>query len=126
VHYDDLTRLVRVHGRLATQELADRATHAALATLAERVPDGVTGALVARLPGDVAAHLRRPEVVEEESDDYVARLADLTGLDAPRAAKVARLVFRAVDHETHGMLAGRARTSLPEDVGSLVLTASRR
>jgi uncharacterized protein (DUF2267 family) len=126
VHYDDLTRLVRVHGKLATQELAEIATRAALTTLAERVPDGLAGTLAARLPGDLAVHLRRPETAVEESDDFVARLAERTGLDAPRAARVARVVFRVVDHETDGALAVRARTSLPEDLGSLVLTAARR
>jgi uncharacterized protein (DUF2267 family) len=120
----ELTQLVRLQGRLATEELADAAIRAALVTLAERIPDGFAGTLAAQLPRELAKHLRRPNRAVPESDDFVARLAERTGLDAPRAARIARLVFRAVDRETDGALAVRADTALPEDVGSLVRSAT--
>ncbi|RZS83002.1 uncharacterized protein (DUF2267 family) [Motilibacter rhizosphaerae] len=128
MHYDQLTRLVQLRGRFASPEDADRATRTTLCVLAERVPDTVATALVERLPPDLAAHLHRdPEPSAEPlvADDFVAQLAERASLDALRAARVARTVFRVVDLESGGSLAGRAKGVLPEDVRDLVARAGR-
>src|SRR4051794_23582216 len=99
VHYAQLARLVQHRARLATPAMADRATSATLRALAERVPDTVATTLADRLPPDLAAHLRGGLGTEGPADpaladDFVALVAERTSLDAPRAASVARTVFR--------------------------------
>ena len=130
MHYAQLARLVQHRARLATPDMADRATSATLRALAERVPDTVAATLAERLPPDLAAHLREGlgatgPADPRLADDFVALVAERTSLDAPRAASVARTVFRIVDLESGGGLASRPRGVLPEDVRDLVARASR-
>ena len=130
MHYAQLARLVQHRARLASPALADRATSATLRALAERVPDTVATTLAEQLPPDLAAHLRdglEASTVPDPAlaDDFVALVAERTSLDAPRAASVARTVFRVVDRESGGGLASRPRGVLPEDVRDLVARASR-
>ena len=123
MRYDDLTLLVQRRARLATRDAAERVTHATLQTLAERAPDTVTDALTRRLPSEFGSHLRRGRKGGHGAadDDFVARIAERSALDALRAAAAARTVLRVVDLETSGALVGQARVGLPEDVRDLVV-----
>lgn len=125
--WSGLLEAVRRSARLGPADDPARAIRAALAALAERVPEGLSRTLVTRLPQEFAAHLRPSEPIKAGyADDLVAEVAEAANLDALRAASVARVVFGVVDRASSGALAKRAGTSLPEDVRDLVLSASRR
>lgn len=125
MRYDQLARLVQARARLASADVANRATMLTLCALGERVPDTVAATLAERLSPELAAFVRTgagTPVTKNAplADDFVALLAERASIDAPRAASVARTVFRVVDVETGGGLARRARGVLPEDVRDLV------
>lgn len=123
----ELLESVRRSARLGPADDPDRATRVTLAALAERVPDSLSRTLVTRLPHDIGSHLKSGMTADHlYADDLVAEVAEGAGLDALRAARVARVVFGVVDRATSGALCGRAGTSLPEDVRDLVLSATRR
>ncbi len=118
---------LRRSAHLGPSDDADRAARATLAALAQRVPESLSRTLVTRLPHDIGSHLKVSDGTQSSyADDLVAEVAEAAGLDALRAAKVARVIFGVVDRATSGALCNRASTSLPEDVRDLVLSASRR
>lgn len=130
MRYDQLTRIVQTRARIASADIADRATSLTLLALGERVPDTVAATLAEKLPADLAAFVRTGAGVQPAkdaplADDFVALIAERTSLDALRAASVAKTVFRIVDLETGGGLAHRARGVLPEDVRDLVARSGR-
>jgi len=130
VRYEELTRLVQLRARIHSAADAERVTRTTLCALGERVPDTVAATLAERLPPDLATYVRTgadsPLGADPAlADDFVALVAERASLDAPRAASVARIVFRVVDVASGGGLGGRAKGALSEDVRDLVARRGR-
>jgi putative drug exporter of the RND superfamily len=93
---------------------ANRATHAALSTLAERITPRESKALAAQLPrglaGDVRRAARRPE--RFAADEFVRRVGEREGVPTAEAREHARAVLTTLeDTTTDGLAYVRAQLS---------------
>lgn len=131
MQHDQFIGQVQARARLSSRGEAERATRSVLETLGERIPEGLADNLAAQLPTEVGEHLRRTEVYggygtgeRFDRDEFVARVCERSGFDAPRAAFAARVVYEVVDEATQGGVMGKVRDALPDDVQSLVTAGS--
>lgn len=131
MRHEEFIGQVQQRARLADQGQAERATRAVLETLAQRIPDGLADNLAAQLPHEIGEHLRRYESFagmgtgeQFDHDEFVDRVAQRSGLDAPKAAHAVRAVCEVVGEETQGGLWQKVSQVLPEDVKVLVTSGS--
>lgn len=101
------------------REEAERAVHATLATLAERLAGGEVRDLAAQLPGELRPFLEGAEPAEAFGvDEFLRRIAQREGVPVPTAARHARAVFtalgRAVGHKELKDMASQLRTDFRE------------
>jgi uncharacterized protein (DUF2267 family) len=86
---------------------ANRATHAALTTLAERITPRESKALAAQLPrglaGDVRRAAQRPE--RFPADEFVRRVGERAGVPRVEAREHARAVLTTLEDTTPDSLA---------------------
>ena len=122
MHYDALVRTVAHRVGLGDPAQAERATRTALRLLPPRLPEPVMRRLTRQLDPSLAGALssRLPPPADTTGDDYVADLAERCGLDAVRAARVARVVLQALEVDTAGELSRVPHSQLPEDVRDLL------
>lgn len=127
MQHDEFIGLVQQRAKLSSRGEAERATRASLETLGERIPEGTAEHLAAQLPHEIGEHLRRTEVyggvgTGERFDlqEFVGRVARRAGVEPPRAAYFARVVFELLDEATQGGLMRKVRDSVPEDIRQLV------
>jgi RND superfamily putative drug exporter len=99
---------------------AERATRAALCTLAERITRKETKALAAQLPDTLAKQIRgaarRPE--RFGADEFVARVGEREGVPDATARAHARAVLTTLEDNTTDRLA-YVRAQLSDDYGEL-------
>src|ERR687895_61986 len=103
MQHDQFIGQVQARARLSSRGEAERATRSVLETLGERIPEGLADNLAAQLPTEVGEHLRRTEVYggygtgeRFDKEEFVARVCDRSGFDAPQAAFAARVVCEVV------------------------------
>jgi RND superfamily putative drug exporter len=98
---------------------ADRATRAALSTLAERITRKETRALARQLPPSLAEQIRgaarRPE--RFTADEFVARMGEREGVSDTTARAHARAVLTTLEDNTTDRLA-YVRAQLSDDFGA--------
>jgi uncharacterized protein (DUF2267 family) len=100
-------------------EEADRATRAALCTLAERITRGETRVLAKQLPPSLARQIRgaarRPE--RFTADEFVQRMAEREGVSDDTARAHARAVMTTLEDNAQDRLA-YVRAQLSDDYGA--------
>jgi uncharacterized protein (DUF2267 family) len=110
----------------ASREEAERAIHATLRTLAERLTGGETRHVAAELPPGAAEWLRDGNKAERFGlDEFVHRVAEREGVSEETAKEHAKAVFAALgraldEQELHDMI-----SELPKDFRELVAAARR-
>jgi uncharacterized protein (DUF2267 family) len=112
---DDLIERVGQRAGLGSAE-AERATRAALCTLAERITRKETRALASQLPSGLADQIRRAARRPERfpADEFVHRMGDREGVSDAQAREHARAVLSALEESTHDRLA-YVRAQLSDD-----------
>jgi putative drug exporter of the RND superfamily len=114
----DLIERVGVRAGVGPAE-AERATRAALCTLAERITRKETRALAAQLPDTLADQIRgaarRPE--RFNADEFVARMGEREGVSDTTARAHARAVLTTLEDNTADRLA-YVRAQLSDDYGA--------
>ncbi|HEY6738199.1 MAG TPA: DUF2267 domain-containing protein [Actinopolymorphaceae bacterium] len=133
VQHDHFIGQVQARARLASRGEAESATRATLETLGERIPEGLAERLAGQLPREIAEHLRRTEVLggsgsgeRFDRHEFIDRVANRAGngVDPPRAAYLARVVFEVVDDATEGRVIQHVTDSLPDDLSQLLTAGS--
>lgn len=131
MQHDEFIGQVQSRAKLPSRGEAERVVRACLETLGQRIPDGLADNLAAQLPHEIGEHLRRTEMdggmgtgERFDRDEFIDRVADRSGADAPQAAYLARVVFEVVGEATSGSVMQRVRDVLPGDVKTLVTAGS--
>jgi RND superfamily putative drug exporter len=113
----DLLERVGARAGVGPEE-AERATKAALCTLAERITRRETRALAAQLPSPLSEHIRdaarRPE--RFSADEFIARMGEREGVSDTTARAHARAVLTTLEDNTTDRLA-YVRAQLSDDYG---------
>jgi uncharacterized protein (DUF2267 family) len=108
-------------------ERAERAVHAVLQTLAERLSAGEARDLAERLPEPLAGRLFTAGGSEPFGyDEFVHRVAAREGVDLETAARHARAVFWALGRQVGADEAADLAAELPQDFAPLVAEATGR
>lgn len=127
MQHDQFLGKVQAAAQLADRGAAERATRATLETLGERIPAKLADHLAAQLPHEIGEHLRRTEtgrsVAAKRFDklEFIARVAARAGVNESKAAALSHAVTGVVDDATDGMVSTKVTSSLPDDIGALLL-----
>lgn len=130
--HDEFIGQVQARARLDSRGAAESATRATLETLAERIPPETASKFASELPPEIGEHLRRvatapdlpPTGVRFDSREFVARLAERSGADEPKAAHEARAVMEVVGEAVSEGALNKVLASLPDDVTRLIAAGS--
>ncbi|MEU5717971.1 DUF2267 domain-containing protein [Streptomyces sp. NPDC020403] len=138
MQYEELIGKVQARAQLPGRGPAERLTGAVLRTLAERVPDGLAGHLLAQLPSALAASVsgeageagspaHEPEAggSGERFDltAFVGRVAWRAGVSEDVALRQTAAVFEVLDAAVAPELMEKLTAALPADIGKLLPTA---
>jgi uncharacterized protein (DUF2267 family) len=96
VKYDEFMAQVQRRADLNSREEAERATHAVLKTLGERLAGGEPKDLASQLPPEIAAYLQQGFAGAGESfslDEFFERVSEREGVELPEATFHARVVI---------------------------------
>jgi uncharacterized protein (DUF2267 family) len=105
---------------------AERVACATLRTLAERISVGETEDLAARLPGELRACLRTADGRDRfHVEEFIRRISERAGLDAPAAERDARAVLGALWLAVGPDEFADMRSELPKDFEPLLDDAVR-
>ena len=94
--YDEFLGHVQHRAGLSSRAEAERATHATLETLAERLVGGEAHDLAAQLPPELARSLQLPDAgigAKLTLDEFFALVSEREGVDLPDAMLHARVVI---------------------------------
>ena len=94
--YDEFIGQVRHRAGLSSHAEAERATHATLETLAERLVGGEAHDLASQLPRELARYLELPDAgigAKLTLDEFFELVSEREGVDLPAAASHARVVI---------------------------------
>ena len=94
--YDEFIAQVRHRAGLDSHAEAERATHATLETLAERLVGGEAHDLAAQLPPELAHYLQLPDAgigAKLALDEFFELVSEREGVDLPDATFHARVVI---------------------------------
>ncbi|MFE9822987.1 DUF2267 domain-containing protein [Streptomyces sp. NPDC005791] len=141
MQYEELIGNVQARARLSGREAAERVTGAVLRTLAERLPDGLTGHLFAQLPSAPAASVTDgageagvPAHEPERSGHgerfdltaFAGRVAWRAGVSEEVALEQTAAVFEVLDAAVAPELMEKLEAALPADIGKLLPMARAR
>lgn len=124
---DTLMGQVQASARLGSRADAERAVRAALETLAEKIPAGLSGHLAAQLPHEVGEDLRR--IAEAPSHkfgegfgraEFLRRVAERAGVREEQAATLAGVVLGVIGEASTGGILDRVFRALPHDLRRLL------
>jgi uncharacterized protein (DUF2267 family) len=119
---EEIARVARID-----RDAAERAAHAVLQTLAERLSKGEAHDLATRLPPPLAAWLHTVTDAEPFGyDEFLRRVAEREGADLETAARHAKAVFWALGGLVGEDEANDLAAELPQDFAPLVAEAQRR
>jgi uncharacterized protein (DUF2267 family) len=126
--HEEFIGRVRQQADLSSTGEAERGCRATLETLGERLPEGLTDNLAAQLPREVGEHLRRPVADAGAGElfgraDFVASVAERTGVSESQAALIAHAVVDTLFAATEGGLMAEASDYLPPEVREYVTPA---
>ncbi|ANP52618.1 uncharacterized protein (DUF2267 family) [Streptomyces griseochromogenes] len=129
--HDEMIGKVQALAQLPDRGSAERATHAVLSTLSERLPSGLARHVAAQLPPDLAAAVRQAVDASTTPDAgtsgerfgltvFAGRIADRAGSDEDTALRDAAAVLEVLDAALAPELTERMAGALPADIRELL------
>jgi uncharacterized protein (DUF2267 family) len=120
VDYDQFLTIVEQQADLG-REAAERAAHAVLQTLAERIAQGEARDLAGELPPELAPWLFTDSDAEAfPADEFLRRVADREDVDVATAQRHVRAVFTALARSVSGDEFADMEAELPRDFDPLL------
>jgi uncharacterized protein (DUF2267 family) len=123
MQHDEFIGQVQARGKLSGHGEAERIVRSVLETIGERIPDGLSDNLSAQLPHEIGEHLRRTDQGDKQgsgerfdSNAFISRIEERSGLDRPQAVYAARVVCEVMDEATQGAVMAKVLQALPPDV----------
>jgi uncharacterized protein (DUF2267 family) len=131
MHHDEMIGKVQALAQLPDRGSAERAAHAVVTTLSERLPSGLARHVAAQLPPDMAAAMRQVADVSGAGDSgtsgerfgltaFAGRIADRAGTDEDTALREAAAVMEVLDAALAPELTERMADALPSDIRELL------
>ncbi|MEU8034423.1 DUF2267 domain-containing protein [Streptomyces sp. NPDC049099] len=131
MRHDEMIGKVQELAQLPDRGSAERAAHAVVSTLSERLPSGLARHVAAQLPPDMAAAMREAADASAAADSGVAgerfgltvfagRIADRAGTDEDTALREAAAVLEVLDAALAPELTERMAGALPADIRDLL------
>ncbi|MFJ9817299.1 DUF2267 domain-containing protein [Streptomyces sp. NPDC101151] len=131
MHHNELIGKVQALAQLPDRGSAERATHAVVSTLSERLPSGLARHVAAQLPPDLAADMRQAADASAGADSgtsgerfgltvFAGRIADRAGTDEDTALRDAAAVLEVLDAALAPELTERIAGALPADIRELL------
>ncbi|MFI5977537.1 DUF2267 domain-containing protein [Streptomyces sp. NPDC051452] len=130
MHHDELIGKVQSLAHLPDRDCAERAAHAVVSTLSERLPAGLARHVAAQLPPGMAAAMR--EAADASGADagtagekfgliaFAGRVAVRTGTDEDAALRETAAVLEVLDAALAPELMERMADALPSDIRELL------
>ncbi|MGW5432184.1 DUF2267 domain-containing protein [Streptomyces sp. NPDC004059] len=131
MHHDEMIGKVQALAQLPDRGSAERAAHAVVSTLSERLPSGLARHVAAQLPPDMAAAMREAADASAGADFgvsgerfgltvFAGRIADRAGTDEDTALRDAAAVMEVLDAALAPELTERMAGALPADIRDLL------
>ena len=131
MHHDEIIGKVQALAQLPDRGSAERATHAVVITLSERLPTGHARHVAPQLPPDLADDMRRAADAAAGADSgtagepfgltvFAGRIADRAGTDEDTALLDAAAVLEVLDAALAPELTERIAGALPADIRELL------
>ncbi len=126
----DYEQIIAVIGRAAgglSREEAERAAHATLQTLAERLPRGEALHIIRELPAELKPWIYTvTDAAAFDVDEFLGKVADREDTDVETALRHARAVFFALGDALSPAEVAHLAASLPQTFDPLVAEAQHR
>ncbi|MFF7356043.1 MULTISPECIES: DUF2267 domain-containing protein [Streptomyces] len=131
MRHDEMIGKVQELAHLPDRGSAERAAHAVVSTLSERLPSGLARHVAAQLPPDMATAMREAADASATSDAgtagerfgltvFAGRIADRAGTDEDTALREAAAVMEVLDAALAPELTERMAGALPADIRDLL------
>lgn len=131
MQHDEMIGKVQALAQLPDRGSAERAAHAVVSTLSERLPSGLARHVAAQLPPDMAAAMREAADASAGADSgvsgerfgltvFAGRIADRAGTDEDTALRDAAAVMEVLDAALAPELTERMAGALPADIRDLL------
>ncbi|MEU6776701.1 DUF2267 domain-containing protein [Streptomyces sp. NPDC046759] len=131
MRHDEMIGKVQALAQLPDRGSAERAAHAVVSTLSERLPSGLARHVAAQLPPDMAAAMREATDAAAGADAgasgerfgltvFAGRVADRAGTDENTALREAAAVLEVLDAALAPELTERMAGALPADIRDLL------
>ncbi|MEV6115331.1 DUF2267 domain-containing protein [Streptomyces sp. NPDC052109] len=131
MRHDEMIGKVQALAQLPDRGSAERAAHAVVSTLSERLPSGLARHVAAQLPHDMAAAMREAADASAGADSgvpgerfgltvFAGRVADRAGTDEDTALREAVAVMEVLDAALAPELTERMAGALPSDIRALL------
>ncbi|GAB1333636.1 DUF2267 domain-containing protein [Streptomyces sp. E-15] len=131
MRHDEMIGKVQALARLPDRGTAERAAHAVVSTLAERLPSGLARHVAAQLPPDMAAAMLEAAGPSAGTDPgtagerfgltaFAGRVAARAGTDEDTALRDAAAVLEVLDAALAPELTDRVAGALPADIRELL------
>jgi uncharacterized protein (DUF2267 family) len=120
--HDEFIRQVQHRARLSSRGEAERATHATLETLAERLTGGEAKDMASQLPHELGQHLRRDWSGTGERfslEEFFQRVSVREGVELPEAVSHARAVIEVLSEAVSKGEMDDVRAQLPAEFDRL-------
>ncbi|WBO68328.1 DUF2267 domain-containing protein [Streptomyces camelliae] len=131
MRHDEMIGKVQALAQLPDRGSAERAAHAVVCTLSERLPSGLARHVAAQLPPDMAAAMREAADACAGADAgtagerfgltaFAGRIAGRAGTDEDTALREAAAVLEVLDAAVAPELTERMAAALPADIRALL------
>ncbi|MEU2060762.1 DUF2267 domain-containing protein [Streptomyces sp. NPDC013455] len=131
MRHDEMIGKVQALAQLPDRGTAERAAHAVVSTLSERLPSGLARHVAAQLPPDMAAAMREALDASAVHDSgtaserfgltaFAGRIAARAGTDEDTALRDAAAVLEVLDAALAPELTERMAGALPADIRELL------
>ncbi|MGW3210193.1 DUF2267 domain-containing protein [Streptomyces sp. NPDC001135] len=131
MQHDEMIGKVQALAQLPDRGSAERAAHAVVSTLSERLPSGLARHVAAQLPPDMAAAMREAADTSTAADSgaagerfglavFAGRIADRACTDEDTALREAAAVLEVLDAALAPELTERMAGALPADIRDLL------
>ncbi|MGW0812995.1 DUF2267 domain-containing protein [Streptomyces viridiviolaceus] len=129
--YADLVRTVQEQSHAVGREEAEATVTAVLRTLAERLPEGLAGHLIAQLPHELAGEIRPTDAEPEGHGQpsgaerfgltaFAGRVAWRAGIDEEAALQRSAVVLNVLDAVVSPEQMTKVAGALPADIRELL------
>ncbi|MFI9808719.1 DUF2267 domain-containing protein [Streptomyces sp. NPDC052301] len=131
MRHDEMIGKVQALAQLPDRGSAERAAHAVVSTLSERLPSGLARHVAAQLPPDMAEAMREVADASAGTDaghagerfgltTFAGRIAARAGTDEETALRDAAAVMEVLDAALAPELTDRVAGALPTDIRDLM------